>query len=262
MSLANASAWAMESMQLPGISRTRATSDHPLLIGASPGTTGTMSLYYALMTLGVSTVHYSRQFNASSGTESTSYGQDPPGGPVDFLQPLFRKEHPAPPVDLSLARSTDLRFFSATEALLDTPGMELLFDLLATFPNARVLISSRDPLTWARSRRSRHPGDRVPMFELLGFDVAMAQLSEEQAATAFVLWHKAVTASVPRERLLVVDLFQMRSEELWDRLAEFVGKPSPRAPDGSVPPFPHLHYGEDMLMRRTVSPEGSPTEPT
>ena len=57
-------------MQLPGYAQA-ATSQQPLLIGASPGTTGTMSLYYALKLLNISVVHYTRQFNASTGREST-----------------------------------------------------------------------------------------------------------------------------------------------------------------------------------------------
>ena len=91
MNSTSAAAWALPSMRLPGISGARSISPHPLVLGASPGTTGTMSLYYALAALGVGTVHYSRLFNASTGAETTSYEQSPPGGPVTFLQPLFQK---------------------------------------------------------------------------------------------------------------------------------------------------------------------------
>ena len=153
--MTSSSAWALPSMQLPGF-RARETSQHPLLIGGSPGSTGTMSLYHALVTLGVSAVHYSRQFNSSSGTEITSYDQLPPGGPVPLLRPLFEDSYPAPPVALSSARTADLRFLAGTDALLDTPAMELFYDLLATFPNARVVITARDPLSWAHSRRARY----------------------------------------------------------------------------------------------------------
>lgn len=153
---------------MPGVT-IGATSDHPLILGASPGTTGTMSLYFALVALGVSSVHYTRQFNATDGSESSTYAEG--GGPVPLLRPLFGPS-PAgggpPPVDLTAARSLDLRFLSATEALLDTPSMEIFFDALGTFPNARVLLSSRDPLEWAATRRARHPSDRAPLFPLLG----------------------------------------------------------------------------------------------
>ena len=242
---------------LPAFSHVRPTSPHPLLIGASPGTTGSMSLYAALMTLGVSTVHYTRLFNATTGTELTSYDQSPRGGPVQFIRPLFHETHPAPPVDLPGARKIDLRFLAATDALLDTPSTELFFDLLATFPHARVVLTVRDPLSWARSRRARHPTDRVPVFELLGFDVAMAQLSEEQAATAFALWLRVVAASVPADRLLILNLFQMEAEELWHQLATFLGRPVPRSPEGILLPFPHFQYGEDVELRSaTVTPSG------
>ena len=120
-------AWAHPSLQLPGVARAE-TSDHPLLLGASPGTTGTMSVYFALKRLGVSAVHYTRQFNATSGLETTTYADTPPGGPVPLLKPLFGDTHPAPPVDLEAARAADLRFLAATDALLDTPSMELFFE--------------------------------------------------------------------------------------------------------------------------------------
>ena len=153
---------------LPGIYRAE-QSLHPLILGASPGTTGSMSIYFALVTLGVGTVHYSRQFNASDGTEASTYADD--GGPVPLLRPLFNYDRPAgmpPPVNIAAIRSIDLRFLSATEALLDTPSMEIFFDALATFPNARVIISTRDAREWAASRRARHPSDRAPMFHLFG----------------------------------------------------------------------------------------------
>ena len=65
---------------------------------------------------------------------------------MDLLRPLFKPTHPAPPVDLEAARSMDLRFLSAVDVLIDTPSMELFFELLAAFPEARVIITARDAL--------------------------------------------------------------------------------------------------------------------
>eukprot|EP00965_Chrysotila_dentata_P051847 1721064-Pleurochrysis_carterae.AAC.1 len=75
---------ALPSLAIPSVSA-RATSMHPLILGGSPGSTGTMSLYFALKQLGVSTVHYSRMFNATTGEETTSYGLQPPGGAPSLL---------------------------------------------------------------------------------------------------------------------------------------------------------------------------------
>ena len=112
--------WSLPQFQLPGFARA-ATSQRPLVIGASPGTTATMSLYYALKALDVSAVHYSRHFNATTGREITSYAQG--GGPVPLLKPLFLDSQPAPPVDLAAVRKLDLRFLGEhTDALLDTPA--------------------------------------------------------------------------------------------------------------------------------------------
>ena len=236
---------ALTALSLPGIAAP-ATSSHPLILGASPGTTGTMSLYYALVALGVSAVHYSRQFNATSGHEWTSYADG--GGPVPLLRPLFAAHGTPPPVDLATARSADLRFLEATDALLDTPAMEIFFHALAAFPNARAVITARDPRAWATSRRARHPTDRAPLFHNLGFDAPMHALNEEQSAMAFALWQRTVAGSVPRERLLVLDLFTMSDEELWSSLAAFVERPLPKrdAATGALPPFPHQRYGDDV----------------
>lgn len=124
-----------------------ATSAHPIVLGASPGTTGTMSLFYALKRLNVTTVHYTRLYNASDGSDETTYGAPSSGAPLPLLAPLFAAEGRPPPVKfgINLEQSIDLTFLRATEALLDTPAMELLFPLLAAFPNARVILTSRDP---------------------------------------------------------------------------------------------------------------------
>ena len=162
----------------------RATSAHPLIIGASPGTTGTMSLYFALKMLGISTVHYTRHYNATARAEYTTYGESPPGAPVPLIRPLFGDMPPTggpPPLDLPAARHADLRFLNATDALIDTPSMDLFFELLATFPNARVVLTAREPRAWAASRRRRHPSDAAPLFAQLGFAVPVGAVTEDQA---------------------------------------------------------------------------------
>ena len=127
-------------------------------------------------------------------------------------------------------------------------SQEIFFDLLATFPRARVVLTLRDPLAWAESRRRRHPTDRAPVLPLFGVEAPMGALSAEQAATALALWHKVVAASVPPERLLVLDVFSTPSAELWRRLCAFVQKPLPRDEAGELPPFPNLGYGDDMQL--------------
>lgn len=249
----------LPSLQADFMATRAETSAHPLLIGASPGTTGTMSLYRALLALNVSVVHYSTEFNATSGEERTTYGNVPPGGPVPLLQPLFAATHPAPPVDTAAARALDLRFLAATEALLDTPAMEIFYDVLATFPNSRVILTARNPHEWAASRRARHPTDRVPLLVHMGIDAPMAAISEAQAAAALALWYKSVIASVPPERLLVLDLFTMPSDELWTKLCAFVARPLPidMSGDGRLPPFPHEQYAADVRRQWRVDADAA-----
>lgn len=137
----------------------------------------------------------------------------------------------------------------ATEALIDTPSMELFFELLAAFPSARVILTAREPQRWAESRRARHPSDRPPILHMLGApfeQIAVGALSAQQGATLLALWQRLVLGSVPPERLLVLDVFTMASDELWRRLCVFLRRPLPLREDGTLPPFPHLSYGEDM----------------
>ena len=125
--------------------------------------------------------------------------------------------------------------------------MEIFFDALATFPNAKVLITPRDPLEWAATRRERHPTDKVPLLTALGFQAPLAAVSVEQAAAAQALWHRVVAGSVPPERLLVLDVWNTLGDELWARLAGFVGRPLPaRDDEGNLPPFPHQRYAADV----------------
>ena len=135
--------------------------------------------------------------------------------------------------------------------LLTHASQEIFFDLLATFPRARVVLTLRDPLAWAESRRRRHPTDRAPVLPLFGVEAPMGALSAEQAATALALWHKVVAASVPPERLLVLDVFSMPSAELWRRLCAFLQKPLPRDEAGELPPFPSLGCGDDVQLGST-----------
>ena len=233
------------ALQIP-VAAAPKISSHPLLIGASPGTTGTMSLYYALKQLGLSVVHYSRQYNASTGLEATSYSEG--GGPVPLLRPLFHDTQPAPPVNLQFANTADLTFLEATDALIDTPSMELFFSLLAAFPQARVVITAREPLAWAASRSARHPSDRAPLFHLLGLHAPMSALTIDQAAMSLALWQRVVAGSIAAERLLVLDVFHMSSDELWRRLSDFLQRPLPLSSEGKLPPFPKMGYGEDVWL--------------
>jgi hypothetical protein len=255
-------AWTHPALRLPAVRTPEAgeVSTHPLIIGASPGTTGTMSLYRALVLLGISAVHYSRQFNASSGIELDTYNEVPPGRPVPLLRPLFADSYPAPPVNLSAARSLDLRFLAATDALLDTPSSEVFFEVLASFPEARVIITARDPNDWAASRKARHPSDRMPLLPYLDIDAPMAAATKVQAASALALWHRVAAASVPPDRLLILDLFTTPDEDLWQQLCAFVRRPLPRDDDSkALHPFPHARYGDDVKRHVAATfPAGSP----
>ena len=49
------------------------------------------------------------------------------------------------------------------DAVLDLPIPELLPWLLAAFPNALIVHTTREPLDWARSRATHHPNSPKPL---------------------------------------------------------------------------------------------------
>ncbi|CAH8619240.1 unnamed protein product [Heterobilharzia americana] len=148
-------------------------------------------------------------------------------------------------------------------AAVDYPTVGFYKHLLQIYPNAKVVLTVRDPEEWVRSCRAttlleimyRKPtlGQRI-VYRLTGvtklpelhrqmfrqtlgenFDTA----TDEQLKNAYIGWNEEVIRSVPAGRLLI-----FKSTEGWKPLCEFLGLPIPP----SELPYPHLNERDVMVQ--------------
>jgi sulfotransferase family protein len=155
--------------------------------------------------------------------------------------------------------------FDGYESTVDWPGGFFYEELIELYPDAKVLLSERDPEEWERSMRQtvwdvRH-GDSV-MRKLsdaqglvyppwAGFlrmvdgllwegrgTFAGGHLDDGQLAEGMVRHHQAVKRTVPPERLLTWSV-----SEGWEPLCEFLEVPAPHAP------FPRVNDTKEFVDR-------------
>lgn len=153
--------------------------------------------------------------------------------------------------------------FSGYESTVDWPGGLFYKELMEYYPDAKVLLSTRDPRRWAESMRDT-------VWAVRHGDSLMRLLSDAQAKInpgwhGFVtmidnlVWgatfheqpnqpldmigtmlrhHEEVQAAVPPERLLVWEV-----AEGWEPLCEFLEVPVPDTP------FPYLNDSKEFVDR-------------
>jgi hypothetical protein len=203
------------------------------VIGAGFGRTGTHSLQVALETLGFGPCHHMREVMAHPKQAAT-----------------WQAAHRGEKVDWA-------RFLADYRACVDWPSCTFYRELMVAFPDAKVLLSVRDPERWYESMRET-------IYELSGRSPpgwlrAIAPPLRAVSDTASAIWtgtfggrfeDKAhaiavfeaniaeVKRVVPPERLLVFEVTQG-----WGPLCEFLGVPVPDQP------FPRLNDREEMLKR-------------
>jgi len=208
------------------------------VIGAGFGRTGTMSLKGALEELGF--------------------------GPCYHMTELFgHPEHVEPWDAATKGRPVDWEeLFRGYVATVDWPGCSFYEELMRAYPDAKVLLSVRDPDRWYESayntiyRLSRttylsYPmrlffprvGRAYPVVNRLIWEGTFDGRFEDRgyAIEVFERWNEEVKERVPAERLLVYDVKQG-----WGPLCEFLGVEVPERP------FPHLNDTETFrkLIRR------------
>ena len=212
------------------------------VIGAGFGRTGTMSLKVALETLGF--------------------------GPCYHMTEVF--EHPEH-ADLWLAawRGEPVKwdgFLNGYESLVDWPACTFYEDLMKQHPDAKILLSIREPDRWYESTRSTiYELSNIPTrsalsratFYFIGFIVpgitAIVRMAQgiiwngtfggnfedrRHAINIFDRHNEEVRRRVPAERLLVYEV-----KEGWEPLCEFLGVAVPDEP------FPRLNDKAEMRRR-------------
>ena len=163
------------------------------------------------------------------------------------------------------------RIFGEARSCADWPASRYYAELIEYYPHAKVILSERDGLEWARSMRQTvwgvYHGDSVlhhmceargvvdPLWRRymdamiqLGWDDETGALAgdtttEEGLAAAMDRWHAQVKATVPADRLLV-----WNPSDGWDPLCDFLEVPIPRGPDAA--PERHLRLPRGNHRRR------------
>ncbi|MBA3950428.1 MAG: sulfotransferase family protein [Rubrobacter sp.] len=212
------------------------------VIGAGFGRTGTMSLKAALEELGF--------------------------GPCYHMTELF--EHPEHAESWDAARRGEAvdwdGFLGEYDAAVDWPACMFYEELMEEYPDAKVLLSVRDPERWYESTRNTiyelskisviSPLSR-PTFRLVGLFVpAIGKVSRmnkkliwddtfdgrfedrDHAEAVFESHNAEVRRKVPPEKLLVYEV-----KEGWGPLCDFLGVGAPNKP------FPRLNDTAEMRRR-------------
>lgn len=200
------------------------------LIGAGFGRTGTYSLKNALEELGFSPCYHMTTLFENEGT-------------VEQWDAIVRGATP------------DWRsVFAGFQATVDWPACTFYQDLVRAYPDAKVLLSVRDPEKWYESvattiyqtsnRDLTSPHAR--MIDRLIWQGTFNDrfLEKDEAIAIYQRHNEEVKQFVPPEKLLVYDVKQG-----WEPLCAFLGVPTP-----SNTPFPHLNDRESFLSRTRPQP--------
>ena len=215
------------------------------VIGAGFGRTGTMSLKGVLEELGFGPCYHMTEVFANP-EHVRLWEIAARGEPLDWGE-VFR----------------DYR------ATVDWPGAAFYEELMERYPDAKVILTVRDPERWYESARNTIYGIQKtatsPLFSLgallvprmkhmrraalMAADLAWEKMFDgrfedrRHAIEVFERWNEKVKERVPPDKLLVYKV-----KEGWEPLCEYLGVEVPKDK-----PFPHLNDAETfqkMIRRR------------
>jgi len=209
------------------------------VIGAGYGRTGTLTLKTALERLGFGPCHHMLEVMGNP-QQVAFWNRAADGEPVDWEEVY---------IDY---RST-----------VDWPGCSFYAELADRYPDAKVILSKRDPDRWYESMsetilkgmtemglKTEVPRDNPMYFGavLIARKVFQYDYSRESAAAALEQHNAAVRAAIPPARLLEYEV-----ADGWDPLCAFLGV---QVPDE---PFPRTNerenFGEHIDTAKSVSRE-------
>ena len=203
------------------------------VVGTGLGRTGTHSLKIALTQLGFGPCHHMVEVLHN---------------PASI--PLW--------VEASKGRPDWEAIFDGYRSQVDYPGAKFWRELIAYYPDAKVIHTERDPDSWFDSTQASifaegGPTEKPPphMAELFGMVLGDfgAGLHDRAFMTDYFRRHNAaVRAAVPAERLLVFE-----AKQGWDPLCAFLGAPVP------AEPFPLTNTREEF-QARVAAARGDPTK--
>jgi hypothetical protein len=210
------------------------------VIGAGFGRTGTLSLKLALEELGL--------------------------GPCHHMSELFDKPERAPLWEAAFrGEQVDWgTLLEGFESTADWPSCTFYARLMEAYPEAKVVLTVRDPEEWYRSVRNTiygserdetPPPDEDPVHRMIRNLVWEGtfggEVEDKQRAIATYLRHiEEVRDTVPADRLLVFDV-----REGWEPLCRFL---EVEVPVGK--PFPRVNSTADWKERAASAPQSTQEE--
>lgn len=199
------------------------------VIGAGYGRTGTMSMKLALEQLGLGPCYH--MMEVFKNPKAPGYWEAAADGkPVDWEE-----------------------VFAGYNSTVDWPSATFYKELAEAYPDAKVILTLRDPEAWFASTqatifaRDFPPESDDPFLRMVGkvvgrlFDHRMHD--KETLLSVYHRHNETVQKVIPAERLLVYDLAQG-----WEPLCRFLGVP---VPDG---PMPKVNTTEEFQARRAAQP--------
>lgn len=198
------------------------------VIGAGLGRTGTMSLKLALEQLGLGRCHHMMEVFARPG-DIDGWRRAGEGEAVDWEA-----------------------LFDGFTCAVDWPSAEFYALLAKRYPDAKVILTTRDADSWFKSTQATifadpdfagsPPGFAAMVAAVIGkkFD---GRLHDRDHCVAVYERHNAeVRATIPPERLL-----EYQSGQGWGPLCDFLGVPVPAAA------YPKVNSTEEFVQRRSAS---------
>ncbi|ORY95356.1 P-loop containing nucleoside triphosphate hydrolase protein [Syncephalastrum racemosum] len=213
------------------------------VIGAGCGRTGTTSLRIALNKLGYRCHHM---------IEMMVSGRHP----LEFREAYLHPE-----------RDTDWdMLYEGFDAGVDWPTASFVKPLMEKYPDAKVILTERDPDAWLKSVRNTigkmvekqisadtdgtPMSDNQKMVATIVFDGAFGDREgvyqdDEKMKQLYVEHNAWVKENVPAERLLILQTNELN----WEALCTFLGKDVPDEP------FPRANTTEDMQAMHAMMKE-------
>jgi hypothetical protein len=198
------------------------------VIGAGFGRTGTLSLKLALEQLGFGTCYHMLEVFRRPG-DSEKWEAAARGVPTNWAS-----------------------FLKDFQSAIDWPACHFWRELHEIFPDAKVILTERDPESWYasisktifESQNMAPDGDPIraaqqSMGKLIVLDMTFnGKLDKDNAIAVYRRHNAAVKAAISASRLLVYDASQG-----WKPLCDFLGAPVP------AEPFPKTNSTEEFRAR-------------
>jgi hypothetical protein len=221
------------------------------VIGAGFGRTGTMTLKHALEELGYGPCYHMIELT-NQPSRAALWLQAARGQKVDWET-----------------------VFKGYESTTDFPGCLFYQELLKTYPQAKVILTVREPNAWynsaAKTIFKSYPSfkqalyiagnylfkKRVRQLMQVGWLIqktifkqtfGMRQFNRQKAITAYQAHNAQVQKVVPAAQLLVYQV-----QQGWEPLCDFLGVPVPDKPFPNTNRAPHFHKMKELTLKQPVS---------